>query len=162
MTIFLIFKALLLLTGLLATVAGIGNTYATANLNQDLGSGTPATWYVALLTTMPTDGAATGLVEASWTGYARVGVTNNGTNFPNATTPSNIATVTCQSAVAFGTVAGLGAAITVVGIALFSASSGGNMGRTAVFGTPSSPVSYVLNNGSSLTISSGNLSFTEQ
>jgi hypothetical protein len=147
------------------SVAGIGNTIAINNLDLDLGSGTPATWYVALLTTMPTDGAATALVEAAWTGYARPAITNNGTNFPNATAVSNIATSVCQLLIAFGAVSGLGSPITVVGIALCSAASaavsGSNMGRTAVFGTPTSPVSYVLNNGSSLSIAAGNLSFQE-
>lgn len=142
--------------------AGIGNNYAKNNLNQDLGSSSPGTWYVALLTAMPTDGDADGIAEANWTGYARVAVTNNGTNFPNATIVSHVATVTCQAAIAFGTVTGLGSAITVVGIALFDAATAGNMGRTAVFGTPSAPVTYLLNNGSSISISAGNLSFQEQ
>lgn len=142
--------------------AGIGNNYAKNNLNQDLGSGTPGTWYVALLTALPTDGDGTGITEANWTGYARVAVTNNSTNFPAATVVSHVATVTCQAAIAFGTVSGLGSAITVVGIALYDASSSGNMGRTAVFGTPTAPVTYLLNNGSSISISAGNLSFQEQ
>ena len=147
------------------SVAGIGNAIGISNLELDLGSGTPATWYVALLTAMPTDGAATALAEAAWTGYARPSLTNNGTNFPNATAVSNIPTTVCQGAIAFGTIAGLSGPITVVGIALTSAASaaisGSNMGRTAVFGTPSSPVSYVLNNGAALSIAAGNLSFQE-
>lgn len=143
------------------STAGIGNTYAKNNLNEDLGSGSPATWYVALLTTMPTDGDADSLVEASWTGYARQSLTNNTTNFPNATVSTHIATITCQGAINWGTIAGLGSAITVVGLALFDASTSGNMGRTAVFGTPASPVTYTLNNGSSLSIAAGNLSFEE-
>lgn len=141
--------------------AGIGNTYAKNNLNEDLGSGSPATWYVALLTTLPADGDGTSIAEASWTGYARQSVANNVTNFPNATVSTHIATITCQAAINFGTVAGLGGSITVVGIALFDAATLGNMGRVAVFGTPSSPVTYTLNNGSSLSIAAGNLSFQE-
>jgi hypothetical protein len=143
------------------SVAGIGNNIAKNNLDQDVGSGTPATWYVALLTSMPADGDGTGLVEVSWTGYARPAVTNNSANFPAAVVSAHIATKTCQALINFGTVAGLGAPVTVVGIALFDASTGGNMGRTAVFGTPSAPVTYVLNNGSSLSIAAGNLSFQE-
>lgn len=143
------------------SVAGIGNNFAKNNLDQDLGSGSPATWYAALLTTMPTDGDADSLVEATWTGYARVSITNNTTNFPNATVTSHIATLTCQFAIGWGTIAGLGSPITVVGLALFDASTSGNMGRTAVFGTPGSPVTYTLNNGSSLSIAAGNLSFQE-
>lgn len=143
------------------SVAGIGNNLAKNNLDQDLGSGTPATWYVALLTTMPTDGDGTSLAEAAWTGYARPAVTNNVTNFPAASVASHIATKTCQATINFGTISGLGGPITVVGIALFDAASAGNMGRTAVFGTPSSPVTYTLNNGSSLSLAAGNLSFQE-
>lgn len=143
-------------------VSGIGNNFAKANLNEDLGSGTPATWYVALLSTMPADGDGTSLVEAAYTGYARQTVANNGTNFPTASVIAHVATVTCGAAITFVTVAGLGSPLTVVGIALFDALTAGNMGRTAVFGTPSSPVTYVLNNGSSLAISAGNLSFQEQ
>jgi len=142
-------------------VAGIGNTKAEANLDQDCGSGTPATWYCALLTAMPSDGDGTGLVEATWTGYARQSITNNNTNFPGSTIITHIATKTCQASINFGTVAGLGSPITVVGIALFDASSGGVMGRTAVFGTPASPVTYQLSNGSALSIAAGNLSFQE-
>ena len=141
--------------------AGIGNTYAEANLNQDLGSGSPATWYVALLTALPTDGDGTGIAEAAWTGYARPSITNNAANFPAAAVVTHIATVTCQAAINFGTVAGLGSPITVVGIALYSLATGGVLGRTAVFGTPAVPVTYALSNGSSLSIAAGNLSFQE-
>ena len=147
------------------SVAGIGNTIACNNLDQDLGSGTPATWYIALLTAMPTDGDADTLAEAAWTGYARPSLTNNTTNFPNATVVSHIATCTVQGAINFGTISGLSGPITVVGIVLTTAASaaisGSNMGRTAVFGTPSAPVSYTLNNGSALSIAAGNLSFQE-
>jgi hypothetical protein len=147
-------------------VAGIGLNFAGANLNQDLGSGTPATWYVALLTAMPTDGAATGLVEATWTGYARPSLTNNGTNFPAYTNVANVATVVCGGSVDWGTVSGLSGPITVVGLAFINgltATPGvSTMGRTAVFGTIASPVTYTLNNGSDLSIAAGNLSFQEQ
>ena len=149
-----------------AIVAGIGLNYAGANLNLDLGSGTPATWYVALLTAMPTDGTGTGLVEAAWTGYARIALTNNGTNFPAYTNVTNIATVVCGGGIDWGTVGGLSGPITVVGLALCNSLSAGftasTMGRTAVFGTIASPVSYTLNNGSDLSIAASNLSFQEQ
>ena len=144
------------------SVAGIGNTYALPSLNLDLGSGTPAIWYAGLFVTLPSDGDGTGAVEASWTGYARIAVTNNATNFPNATVVTHVATVTLQAALAFGVVAGLGAAITVTGIGLFSALTGGNLGRTAYLGTPAVPTPYVLNNGGSLTIPAAMTSFQEQ
>lgn len=46
----------------------------------------PATWYVALTTTTPTDSAAG--TEVTGGSYARVAVTNNTTNFPAPTTGS--------------------------------------------------------------------------
>lgn len=45
--------------------------------------GAPATWYLALYTTTPTD--VGGGVEAAGAGYARLAITNNGANFPAAT-----------------------------------------------------------------------------
>jgi hypothetical protein len=146
-------------------VAGIGNTLAEANLNLDQGSGTPATWYFGLLTTMPTDGDATSLVEAAWTGYSRPSLTNNTSNFPNATVVSHIAQITCQGAINWGTLPGGASPQTVYGLAECTSSSaaysGSNMGRTAVFGTLASPVSYTLNAGASLSIAAGNLVFQE-
>jgi hypothetical protein len=137
--------------------AGVGNNYATGMLDLYLGSGTPATWYYALLTALATDGDADSLVEATWSGYARPSVTNNGTNYPNSTVVSHICQKAVQSAINWGTVSGAGSPITVVGLCGFSASSGGNMGHQAVFGTLASPVTYTLNNGSSLSVASGNL-----
>lgn len=43
----------------------------------------PATWYLALLTTLP-DPDGTGGVEAAYTDYARLAVSNDGTEWPNA------------------------------------------------------------------------------
>ena len=140
-------------------MAGIGNTFAKNNLDQDLGSGAPATWYVALLTALPADGDGTSLVEATWTGYARPSHTNNTTNWPAASVSAHIAGKSIQTGIDFGTISGLSGAITVVGIALYDAATSGNLGRVAVFGTPSSPVTYTLNNGSSLSIATGNLTF---
>ncbi len=54
------------------------------NLTLDywLGSGAPATYYLALYTVAPTD--AGGGTEVAGGSYARVAVTNNATNFPAA------------------------------------------------------------------------------
>ena len=144
--------------------SGIGNYYALRNLAADHGSASPASWYAALLMTQPADGDETGLVECSYTGYARISITNNTTNFPAPSVVTHIATSVLQQALAFAAVAGLtgGATITVVGVQLFDALTGGNAGRFAVFGAPASPVSFVLANGASITISAGNTSFQEQ
>jgi hypothetical protein len=66
-------------------MAGGASTYlANLLLDHVLGNGSfTGTVYIALLTTLPTTGGA-GLVEASTGGYARIAVTNNSTNWPNA------------------------------------------------------------------------------
>jgi hypothetical protein len=52
-------------------------------LDSLLGSGSPATVYIGLLTTLPAVGGS-GLVEATGGGYARIPKTNNSTNWPAA------------------------------------------------------------------------------
>jgi hypothetical protein len=144
--------------------SGIGNTYALRNLAADHGSGSPATWYAALMMAAPMDGDQTSAVECSYSGYARIAWTNNTTNFPAPTVVTHIATSVLQAALAFAAVAGLGggATITVVGVQLFDASTAGNAGRFAVFGTVLLPVSFTLANGASITVAAGNTSFQEQ
>lgn len=89
-----------------------------------LSPASPATVHVGLFTTLPADDE-TGGVEASYTGYARVGVTNNATEWPAATEgaptqKSNANTIT------FGQKTDVGS-ITVVGFGLFDAASAGNL-----------------------------------
>jgi len=141
--------------------AGIGNTYASANLQQDLGSGAPATWYAQLLVSLPTAGDGTGLVQASYTGLARIPITNNSGNFPPPSVVSGVETVVVGTSVTFAIVAGLTSPITVAGIALFDAPTGGNFGRVAAFGSWAAPVTYSLANGAQLSIAAGNLVFKE-
>lgn len=143
-------------------VAGIGNTYAIDALDLLLGSGTPATWYAALAQTMPTDGTGTGFLEASYTAYARQPITNNGSNFPGASVVGGIAVSACQLAFAWPIGAGISGSQVQAGVVLFDAVSGGNMGPTAVFGTPTVPVTYPLINGSTISVAAGNLSFQAQ
>lgn len=107
-------------------MAGSFSDYTEAKLLDYLFSGAaftpPATLYVALYTTQPTD--AGGGVEVTGGAYARVAVTNNNTNFPAATgtspTVKNNGTVfTFTTATAnWGTVTAWG---------LFDASSAGNL-----------------------------------
>ncbi len=60
----------------------ISDSDAEAILDDKLGSGTPATVYIGIITAAPgNDG--TGYTECSMTGYARVTMTNNTTNFPD-------------------------------------------------------------------------------
>jgi len=79
----------------------------------------PATVYAALFTAGPTD--AGGGTEVSAGGYARVAVTNNGTNFPAASggAKANGAAISFPAASAtWGT---------VTHFALYDAASGGNL-----------------------------------
>jgi hypothetical protein len=81
----------------------------------------PATLYLALFTASPTD--AGGGTEASGGNYGRLAITNNTTNFPNATgtTPvskSNGAAFTYPAATWTGTIVSWG---------LFDAASAGNL-----------------------------------
>lgn len=82
----------------------------------------PGTLYVALFTAAPSDSG--GGTEVTGGSYARVAVTNNTTNFPNAsgtspTSKSNGTTITFPTASAsWGTVVAFG---------IFDASSSGNL-----------------------------------
>lgn len=90
-------------------------------LNAEYGAtafATDATKYAALFTTPPND-AGSGGVEVSGGSYARVAVTNNGTNFPSANPKVNATAVTFPAATAdWGTVRAMG---------WYDASSGGNL-----------------------------------
>ena len=79
----------------------------------------PGTLYAALFTVTPSDSG--GGTEVSGGSYARVSITNNATNFPAASggSKSNGTTITFPAATAnWGT---------VVAMAFFDASSGGNL-----------------------------------
>jgi hypothetical protein len=90
-------------------------------LDAYFGSGSPATWYVALYTVSPT--AAGGGTEAAYGSYARVAVTNNGTNFPAAASGRKL----LATALAFPTPSsGSG---TIVAFGILTASSGGTLKR---------------------------------
>lgn len=79
----------------------------------------PATLYFALFTAAPSDSG--GGTEVSGGSYARVGVTNNATNFPAASAGAK----SNGTAINFGTAtANWG---TIVAAAVFDASSAGNM-----------------------------------
>ena len=84
--------------------------------------GTPYTWpttvYLALFTVQPSSGA--GGTEASYTGYARVALAFNTTNFTQ--TANNI-----KNAAQVNFPTNTGAAQTIVGYGLFDASTGGNL-----------------------------------
>jgi hypothetical protein len=106
-------------------------------LNHTFGAVTytpPATWYLAAFTAAPSDTG--GGTEATGSGYARVAITNNTTNFPNAT-GTNPSTKTNGAAFTFPTATGdWSSGANMVAWALFTASSGGTMGPWGALDVP--------------------------
>lgn len=103
----------------------------------------PATLYYAAMTTMPTD-AGTGGVEATGGVYARVAFTNNTSNFSASASQVKVNAVSID----FGTqTTALG---TIVGIAIYDASPGGNYLGGGVLATP-----IVISSGDPLSIPAG-------
>lgn len=108
----------------------------------------PGTIYFGLFTAAPSD--AGGGTEVTGGSYARVGKTNNTTNFPNASggSKSNGTDVTFPTATAsWGTVTHVG---------VFDASSAGNLLYWAPLTAP-----VTIPNGGSLLFSAGQLVFNE-
>lgn len=102
---------------------GFSQTQQQSLLNAFFAKATftaPTAYYVALLTTMPTDDVGTGIVETTYTGYARQQVTSANWASATAAQPS---VVSNTPAVTFGVcTAGSG---TIVGFALYDAVSAG-------------------------------------
>lgn len=108
----------------------------------------PATLYFALFTSAPND-AGSG-TEVSGGSYARVAVTNNATNFPNAAsgTKSNGAAIAfAQATATWGT---------ITSFAIFDALSSGNMLFWADLTTP-----RTVQSGDTLSFPIGSILFIE-
>jgi hypothetical protein len=106
----------------------------------------PTTVYAALLTTVPTNPAPTGLVEVSGGSYARQAVTFG---VPSLGVTQNTAIVsfpTCTSP-AWGT---------INGVALYDAATGGNLLYYGTVGTPK-----IVGVGDTIRFAMGSLSVTE-
>lgn len=112
-------------------------------LDSLLGSGSPATVYVALFTTLPGEDG-TGGTEVSGGSYARVAVTNNSTNFPAASTVSTTGTKSNGTTITFPTATGSWG--TVVGFGLYTASTSGTL---IGYGSLSSSVAVASGNQAS-------------
>ena len=107
----------------------------------------PATVYLALFTVAPTD--AGGGTEVSGGSYARKSVTNNTTNFPNASNGSKTLATEQEFPTATG---GWG---TVVAVGLFDAATNGNLLYWTTI------TSQVVNSGSVATFAAAALTFSE-
>lgn len=107
----------------------------------------PATLYYGLFTAVPT--VAGGGTEVTGGSYARVGLTNNTTNFPNA----------ASGAKSSGAVASFAAASalwgTIVAVGEFDALSGGNL----LNWDPIDPIT--INTGNQYSFAIGQLQWTE-
>lgn len=113
--------------------------------------GAPANTYIALLTTAPTDDSGAGAVEVSGGSYARVTITsaNWGTITGGDTVPSQIANTPALNFATPSTSWG-----TVVAIALYDASSAGNLLFWATI------TSQTIASGSTVSFASGQLKVT--
>lgn len=127
------------------------NYLANALLDHILGGGNytrPATMHLAMFSTNPNFATGTGGTELSGSGYARTAITNNSTNFPAASggSKSNGADITHFTP---------SGSFSVVGTALYDASSSGNL----LFGKALA-ATEVIESGDPVTTATGELSFT--
>lgn len=90
--------------------------------NSQFGSGSPSTWYVALGTSEPSDDG-TNFTEPFGGSYARVAVTNNTTNWPNASTSAGVTSKANGAKITFNNPTGNWGVIRSYGI--FTSASGG-------------------------------------
>lgn len=111
---------------LLRAMSGPSNSEMVAMLNASLGAGTKTTVFLAAFTAMPANDG-TGGTEVSGSGYARISITDNATNFPTATSanPSVKSLATSESFPA--ATADWMSGANVVGFGLYSASTSGTM-----------------------------------
>lgn len=109
-----------------------GQTQVSNALLQHAALGAPATWYLALFTAVPT--VSGGGTEASYTSYARLAIPASSTYWSNPTAVGAVVT-SVNNLIEQFTAAGSGASATIVGWALYDASTVGNMW---FFGTTSS------------------------
>jgi hypothetical protein len=135
---------------------GLGNHFSQALLDYLLGGTVPTlpvTWYAALMSVAPSD--AGGGTELSGSGYARIAIANNATNFPASTVVSNVATKVTGTPIVWGPATGSNWN-QAVGVAFYDASTGGNLAWYGPLGTP-----VVVAVGQSLTAAAGAGVFTE-
>jgi len=113
----------------------------------------PVTLYLALFTTAPINGTDAAAVEVTGTSYVRKDITNNTTNFA---APSGAAPATSASGANFVFATPGGAWGTIVGWALYDASTAGNMLTYGAF------TGQVVSTGDTVEFLSGNLSLIVQ
>lgn len=131
------------------------NALENAILDHIFGGGDftrDATLYARLMTTDPTDAAAgTQVSTGVWTNYAPVAITNNATNFPAASGGAKAN----GTKIDFGTAAITGGPPVILGVELWTASSGGTRRAWAEL-----TVDKTINNGDPVSIEIGDLDIT--
>ena len=135
---------------------GLGNFWSQAVLDYLLGGTVPSlpgTWYAALFSVTPSD--SSGGTELAGSGYARIALTNNATNFPASSVVSNVATKVTGTTITWGPASGSNWA-QAVAVGFFDAASSGHLGWWGPLGTP-----VTVNVGQSLQILAGSGVFTE-
>jgi hypothetical protein len=135
---------------------GLGNFYSQALLDFLLGDTSPslpATWYAALFSVTPADTG--GGTELSGSGYARIAVTNNTTNFPASSIVSGVATKLTGTDITWGPASGSNWA-SAVAVGFYDASTGGNLGWWGPLN-----VAVTVDVGQSLKVAAGSGVFTE-
>lgn len=118
-------------------------------LDASLGSGDPATYFVALSTADPGEAGA-GIAEPAVGGYGRIAVTNNEANFPTAVGGSKSNAVEILFAIPTASW-GL-----ITDAALFDALTGGNLRYKGALTTP-----RTITAGDTVKFAAGALTFTE-
>lgn len=108
------------------------NNYLSTNLLDHVWGnspyGAPSTLYFALMTApADKDDSGSTISEATYGGYARASVTNNGTNFTSATTPASLATKVNGTSIEFPEVTNGTNTITDVAILDSGTLSAGNI-----------------------------------
>lgn len=118
------------LEGFISLMAGSKSNYLSKKvLDLPLGASAfsaPANVFAGLWTASLADGSTSATAgEAAYTSYARVSITNNSTNFPNAT---GATTATKNNGTAITFPASTGSTATVISFGLFDVASGaGNL-----------------------------------
>lgn len=105
------------------TAGAAGDLLERTLLDLYFGSGAPATLYAALFSAAPSDSG--GGTELSGSGYARVAVTNDTTNFPAASTTGGVTTKPTGADITFP--AATADWLSAVAMAFMDAASGGNL-----------------------------------
>lgn len=128
------------------------NAYEAAVLDYIYGGGSDprkTTLYFALYTSAPGESSSgTEVTTSNWTNYARVAVTNNGTNFPTGSSKSN------ATAIDWGTATVTSGTVDVVAIGILDALTSGNLLSYTTITTKS------VANGVNVSIPIGQLTLT--